>query len=60
MKKIAKTRHNPISITDFECKIPKYKNRYHHLFGQWESSNESNVSLYLPACLHGSGLVPLD
>ena len=26
-EKITKTRHNPSSITDFECKIPKYKNR---------------------------------
>ena len=27
MKKDHKNRHNPRSITDFECKIPKYKNR---------------------------------
>ena len=26
MKCFSKTEHNPSSITDFECKIPKYKN----------------------------------
>ena len=28
---IIETRHNTSIIIEFECKIPKYKNKYHHL-----------------------------
>ena len=48
VKKFTKTRNNPSSITDFECKIPKYKKIGTKLYSMCVYVNQSPVASSLP------------